>query len=476
MSGSARHDGHDELAARRRASWGRRDDEHEETQSHAGNGIVNHGPEEQGPTKGQGLEGRGPDDTHGPDGPDGLRSDASGTDASGSGTDHPGSGTDGVAGTGGSGSSGSGSSVSGSDDRRSMDLGPDSVSPDSVSPNGRGPVGFGSDELALRNLLHQAVAEIEPRDGTLQHLRRAVPARRARKRQAVVGMAAAALLMGTAVPALVHVSNSTGAEVNPSFAGHGSETQEGEGQSKGQSGGSGSSGGSSGGSTESGKGSGKDKDEKDKGESNGSTGTAPEASSTLASAAACTAAQLGGTASVGAPDSVGAVYGSFQVSNISDSSCTVAGAGAVSTTAQGAADATKISVVNHVAGDAAAALPDPSLSPTTLLLAPGSSYQVQFAWVPSEPCPSSGGDTTGSTSGGGEPTPDPTPTENGTGSTTTTSDGGNSVSTQMYTEDGVVDGSVLVSHTAEGGVGTFSTAVSNACAGVVYRTGLLTTS
>jgi hypothetical protein len=362
-----------------------------------------------------------------------------------------------------------------------MDLGPDSVSPDSVSPdsvspNGRWPVGFGSDELVLRNLLHQAVAEIEPRDGTLQHLRRAVPARRARKRQAVVGMAAAALLMGTAVPALVHVSNSTGSEVNPSVAGHGSEAQDGEGQSKGQTGGSGSSGGSSGGSTESGTGSGKDKDEKDKGESNGSTGTAPEASPTPASAPACTAAQLGGTGSVGAPDSVGAVYGSFHVSNISGSSCTVAGAGGVSTTAQGAADAAKISVVNHVAGDAAASLPDPSLSPATLVLAPGGSYQVQFAWVPSETCPTSGGDTTGGTTGGGEPTPDPTPSENATGSTTTTSDGSNSVSTQMFTEDGVVDGSVLVSHTAEGGVATFSAAVSNACAGVVYRTGLLTTS
>ena len=50
-----------------------------------------------------------------------------------------------------------------------------------------GPDGLDSDELALRRMLHHAVQQMEPRDGTLDHLRRAVPARRARKRQATVG-------------------------------------------------------------------------------------------------------------------------------------------------------------------------------------------------------------------------------------------------------------------------------------------------
>ncbi|MCZ9347385.1 hypothetical protein NGM37_57770, partial [Streptomyces sp. TRM76130] len=59
----------------------------------------------------------------------------------------------------------------------------------------------------MRRLLHRAVEEVEPREGALEQLRRAVPARRARKRQAAVGMAAAALLIGTAVPALLHVSD-----------------------------------------------------------------------------------------------------------------------------------------------------------------------------------------------------------------------------------------------------------------------------
>ncbi|MBZ3906894.1 hypothetical protein J8M51_35450 [Streptomyces scabiei] len=323
----------------------------------------------------------------------------------------------------------------------------------------------------MRDLLQRAVSEIEPRDGTLEHLRRAVPARRARKRQAVVGMAAAALFIGTAIPALVHVSNSTGSDVNPSLLGNGSQTQESAGQSKGQTGAGGTSGGSSGGSKESGKDTGKGKGDKGKGESNGSTGGA-QATPTTAASALCTAAQLGGGGSVGAPDSSGAVYGTFRVSNISGTSCTVTGAGGVSASPLGAADGSKISVLNHVAGDVAAGLPDPSLSLTQLMLAPGSAYEVQFAWVPSEPCPTTSGGTTDGGTGDPDPSPDPTPTGEETPGTTT--DGSNSVSTQLFTEDGAVDGSVLVSHTAEGGVATFTTAVSNACAGVVYRTGLMT--
>lgn len=485
MSGNARddrhgrRDEHDELGTRRRASWGRRDDderaeergrdervggrgldEHEETQSHAGNGTVNHGPEEQGPTKGQGLEGHGPKepgrlDGQGDSGSDDLGSGESGSDDLGS----------------GSGASGSGDS-SAVNGRESGGRGSGGQGLGAGHGPGLGLAGADSDELALRNLLHQAVAEIEPRDGTLEHLRRAVPARRARKRQAVVGMAAAALFIGTAVPALVHVSNSTGSEINPSAVGNGSQTQGGSGESKGESGKSGSAGGSSS-APESGKNDDKGKGDKGKGESNGSTGGA-EPTPATETIPACTATQLSSSASAGAPDSVGAVYGTFRVSNISGASCTVAGAGGVSTTPQGAADGSRISVVPHVAGDAAGGLPDPALSPSQLVLAPGTSYEVQFAWVPSEPCPT-GDETTGGTSGGGEPSPDPTPTEEVTDGGTTT-DGTNSMTTQLFTEDGAVDGSVLVSHTAEGGVTTATTTVSNACAGTVYRTGLLATS
>lgn len=468
--------GRDELGARRRASWGRRDEderaeerederaeqrgrdgrvggrgleEHEETQSHAGNGTVNHGPEEQGPhPEGQDLEGHAPDDSREDDS---RSADLNSADPS-------------------------------TDDATPDGPAPDGPAPDGPALNGavlngavlngsgaKGLGAFDSDELVLRNLLHQAVAEIEPRDGTLEHLRRAVPARRTRKRQAVVGMAAAALLIGTAIPALVHVSNSTGSDVNTSIMGNGSHKQETEGQSKGQTGGNGSSGGSSGGSKEPGKSKDKGKGDKGKGQSSGST-SGTQATPTAAASALCTAAQLGGGGSVAAPDSGGAVYGSFRISNISGTSCTVTGGGSVSALPQGAADGSKITVATHVAGDAAAGLPDPSLSLTQLVLQPGAAYEVRFAWVPSEPCPTTGG-TTGGGTGGSDPSPDPTPTGQETPGTTT--DGTNSVSTQLFTEDGVVDGSVLVSHTTEGGIATFSANIGNACAGVVYRTGLM---
>ncbi|MGN5379594.1 hypothetical protein ACQ4WX_26920 [Streptomyces lasalocidi] len=76
----------------------RRYDEDEHKQSHAGNGTVNHGPDEKN------AEGLGPD-------PDGL----------------------------------------------GAELG-----------------GLGDDELALRRMLHSVVDDIEPRSGSLEHLRRAV--------------------------------------------------------------------------------------------------------------------------------------------------------------------------------------------------------------------------------------------------------------------------------------------------------------
>ena len=178
--------------------------------------------------------------------------------------------------------------------------GPDDQSPDS---------GFDSDELALRRMLHQAVQTVEPRDGTLDHLRRAVPARRARKRQAAVGMAAAALFIGTAVPALLHVSGATGSDVNPSVAGQASQAQGGASQGKAD-GSEGTAAGGSGKATGKGKG-----DHKGDGQGKGSSpgtgsgaGTGPAASS-AAGASVCAAEQLGSpTRTVDAPDSGGTVY------------------------------------------------------------------------------------------------------------------------------------------------------------------------
>ncbi|MER7377467.1 hypothetical protein [Streptomyces lanatus] len=344
-------------------------------------------------------------------------------------------------------------------------------------PDDQGPAGLDSDELALRRLLHDTVQEMEPRDGTLDHLRRAVPARRARKRQALVGMAAAALFVGTAVPALVHVSNSTGTDVNSSVAGHGEQAQGGSGPGKETNGGQSTSGGTSGKTENQGKGNDKEKD-KDKGPGGSgqdSGDPADPSATTAAGVAACTAEQLGTSGgSADAPDTVGAVYGTFRFSNISTADCTVGGPGTVSYVTGGAADATKITSARHVSGDAAAALPDPSQELTSLLLKPGASYEVRFAWVPSETCPTTGDPTTGGGTGGGEPSPDPTPTDTTTGATEGTSTGGDTgTSTQLMAEDTTAEGSVTVTNTTEAGAPTATVTVSNACAGTVYWTGVL---
>ncbi|GEC06354.1 hypothetical protein SSP24_40090 [Streptomyces spinoverrucosus] len=340
--------------------------------------------------------------------------------------------------------------------------------------------GLDSDELALRRMLHQAVQDIEPRDGTLDHLRRAVPARRARKRQAAVGMAAAALFVCTAVPALVHVSNSTGPDANPTIAGHGAQAQGGASEGLRTDG----TGATSGGSTGTGENQGKASPTPN--ESPGSTPSSgvvddttddvyPSATSAVA-APVCTAAQLGSaTATADVPDSAGTVYGTFRITNVSTAGCTVGGAGAVTPLAQGAADATKISVVAHTAGDEATGLPDPAKEVPQLVLEPGAAYEVRFAWMPSETCPT---DNSGDTGGGtADPSPDASPsTDAGTTTEGSSTGGDTGTSTQLMTEEGTKDGSVVVSYTAEAGAPTVSATVSNACAGTVYRTGVLSAS
>lgn len=328
----------------------------------------------------------------------------------------------------------------------------------------------GLDELALRRIMHRAVEEIEPSDAALDHLRRAVPARRARKRQAMVGVAAAALFIGTAVPALVHVTNSPGSsDDRPSIAGHGEDVHGGTGgdergperrerdaedradpsKSKEKDGA-------------------KEREKEKGGEAGSGTGVGPDPSGTMAvTSPVCDASQLGGAdATAGAPDAEGKVYGGFRVSNVSNTSCTVSGSGSVGAMALGAADAARVNVVDHTAGDAATELPEPVMARAELVLAPGASYEVKFAWVPAESCPSTGGGSGGSGSGGASP--EPTPSDDTGSADQSTMD------TQMLKEDGgTADGSVTVSHVAEPGAPNAGTTISNACAGTVYRTGVL---
>ncbi|MDQ0788261.1 hypothetical protein QFZ63_003857 [Streptomyces sp. B3I7] len=332
-------------------------------------------------------------------------------------------------------------------------------------------LGLASDELALRRVLHSAVGDIAPRDGTLEHLRRAVPARRARKRQALVGMAAAALFACTAVPALVHVSRATGSPADPSIAGQASQAHGGMGEDKGEGSGSGGSGGASDSVKEKGDSGHHGKQGKGTGKGRGTTGSG--STTPGSSLADCTAAQLGGaTSSVNPADAAGVVYGTFRVANISGTTCTVSGPGTVGATPQGAADPARVTVVSHVTGDAATALPDPSQELASLILKPGMAYQVKFAWVPSETCPTQG-DGDGGTGTG--PSPDPSASDGTAGASegASSTSGSSTLSSQLLREDGVADGSVVVSHTAAAGSPTVTATVPNACAGTIYRTGVL---
>uniref|UniRef100_A0AAU3GUW4 DUF4232 domain-containing protein n=1 Tax=Streptomyces sp. NBC_01401 TaxID=2903854 RepID=A0AAU3GUW4_9ACTN len=331
--------------------------------------------------------------------------------------------------------------------------------------------GGGMDELALRRMLQGAVQGLEPSDGTLERLHRAVPARRARRRQGVVGAAAAALLIGTAVPAFVHVTHSDGSPTaGPAIAGHREQAQGGSGEdtgadevegrtadpenhrSAGASGDTGSSATPSPGS------------DPDAGTS-GDDGTDDSAGPNVASLNVCDPDQLGvASADAGTARSNGTVYGTFRIANVSDDACSVTSNGTVGFEAAGAADPLKITVVRHAAGDPAAGLPDPSQEPESVFLKPAMVYEVRFAWVPSDTCPTNGD------------APDPTPTGGGGGSEGAT--GGDGAASDTAAQlgsagEGPEDGSIAVTHTPETGAPTAEAKISNACAGTIYRTGLL---
>ncbi|WP_328720333.1 hypothetical protein OHT52_13120 [Streptomyces sp. NBC_00247] len=357
---------------------------------------------------------------------------------------------------------------------------------------GGGPVEAGdeddtTDEQVLRRLLRGAVHDLEPAENALDQLHRAVPARRARRRQAVVGAAAAALLIGTAVPALLHVANSGSvATAAPSLAGHGQNSQSQQGDASGAAVGEKPSAGQpaqgadgrhegipdpSGTPTAT--------DAPADSDSAHSGAVSEEELASIAALPACAPDQLGvASASTGSADANGTVYGSFRISNTSATDCSVSTAGTVAFTTTGAADATKIAVVQHVAGDPAAGLPDPAAEAAAMLLKPWMSYEVKFAFVPSDTCPTATAPT---------PTPTESPTGTGTGedqassvetqSLTAQSLTAQSLTTQSLTADAVPsEGTIAVTHTPEAGAPAAETTITHACAGTIYRTGILAAS
>ncbi|MFD9499738.1 hypothetical protein [Streptomyces sp. NPDC060035] len=445
--------------------------EHRHDDDRTGNGIVNHGPEKTPNTEpehgGQREQGR--------DAVAGVASGASGGADAVGGADTSG-GADAVGGADASGraaASGSRTAASGrAEEAGGADAGASGGGGTLTELFGNGRAGTAEmDEAALRRMLHGAVRSLEPPDGTLDHLHRAVPARRAKRRQAVVGAAAAALLIGTAVPAFVHVANSDGADsANPAIAGHGEQAQGGNGEDSGavadgeqnadpadqQNQGS---------KGETGNSTTPSQDDGSDTEGNG-TGTDDSPQSEAAALPACDPSQLRvASAQTGEAGADGTVYGTFRIANASGKGCSVTSNGTVGFQAAGAADPQKIVVVQHASGDPAAGLPDPSLEPGTVLLKPTMAYEVQFAWVPTETCPTTGG------------SPSPTPTEGDGGGGAAGSGTAADMSPQFGSADeGPADGSVAVTHTPEAGAPTAETTIPHACAGTIYRTGVLNAS
>lgn len=348
--------------------------------------------------------------------------------------------------------------------------------PGSLDPELDGPAPLEEDDL--RRILHGAADGLgrTDTDAALDHLRRAIPARRARKRQAVVGMAAAALFVGTAVPALVHVTSSPASDARPSIAGHGEDVQ-------GGTGGEGERG-----SADSGAGPGKDSPkapgaekerEKAKGGASAEPGENPDGSALpdnarAAASPVCDSTQLGSASTTSeARGADGSLYGTFRVTNVSDRGCTVASSGSVSAVALGAADASKVSVLSHTPGDPATSLPSPIAPASQLVLGPGAAYEVKFAWIPSESCPATGGGGGDGSTGGTTPS-DPTPPDEGSSGGTDQGTTAPDIQPQlMRSEGGKADGSVTIAHTADPGAPSTATTVPDACAGTVYHTGAL---
>ncbi|MFR9672899.1 hypothetical protein [Streptomyces sp. TR06-5] len=377
------------------------------------------------------------------------------------------------------------------------------------------------DEDALRHLLRDTVRDIEPTPGVLDDLHRAVRARRARRRNTVVGAAAAVLACVVGLSAAWHADFGPIGGKAMRNAGH---AQDRLAQQQAASPGSREAPGTADGSSRTGGGSGEAGPGAGVGIPTSGTSTGPDPSSSLGPVSpGCTREQLGAwSADLGEPDEQGRVHGAFTVINTSENSCTVDGDGIVTATARGSAKSALVQVVDHTTGDEATGLPDPVMAADEVVLEPEAAYVVRFAWIPREgggptgcspSSPTDGGETgdAAPTTPGPEPmgssgslqedgAPEHTGTETGDGSTdgsTETgsgssgssggtggsgSSGGSGGSGSTDGSTGSTDGdepspappSVAVSHTPDVGepvVGEI--VIEQACAGTLYRTGVL---
>ncbi|MFJ8625921.1 hypothetical protein ACIRD3_24190 [Kitasatospora sp. NPDC093550] len=258
-----------------------------------------------------------------------------------------------------------------------------------------------TDERVVRELMHHAVAGIQPSAGGLPRIRSAVPRRRAARRGAWTGAAALALAVAVALPVL-HEGEHLGLSGGPGSA---------DAKSPAATSPSGSAIGTSGpGSAR----------------PTGPTGTgdAPPAAGTAATSHTpgtgaprtdgavtptgtsgagdggivplCTRTDLGGgIAQVGTADAAGRIYGSFTVYNVSGHSCRIGGPGAVAVTGVSGGDRNRVRTADHAPGDPAGGLTAMDAEPP--VLAPQSGYRVPFAWIPDQSCTDPGGATSAPT-------------------------------------------------------------------------------
>ncbi|MEE1930222.1 hypothetical protein V1J52_18875 [Streptomyces sp. TRM 70351] len=363
-----------------------------------------------------------------------------------------------------------------------------------------------ADAEALHQLMRDVVSGIQPSPDALDHLRRAVPARRARRRHTAIGAAAAVLVTAVTVPALM----STGVVPGPlgddgrTNAAHSGRNDGGEPyggrEAAGPAGGAadeGPDGGTGGEGTTS-------PAEPTRGSSSSPDGT----DAAGAASPRCARDQLGEpVVRVGEPQEDGSVHGSFRLANVSGDSCRVPGGDQLTATARGAADPAAVTVLEHTGDGRVTGLPGPGTS-DELVLRPGDSYQVRFAWLPDtargangcpappeepasgspgpgpepEPEPSTGDGTTGGTGGteapgdveGGEEAPGDGATPSEAGGMKPLSDSGSGTGGSRDDDGrGAATAVVLRYVPATGEPAVPPAYLDDVCAGTVYRTGAL---
>lgn len=240
------------------------------------------------------------------------------------------------------------------------------------------------EEQALRELLQRAVAGLQPAPDALPRIRRAVPARRARHRQAWTCAALVAAVLAVALPTLHGLPGLQLSDGSAAGAARASD------------------GGPAGAATGSRRPAplpSRGGDQEADPDATAVFSTVPSGGPASASAVAgapsgpggaaplCARADLGpGSARVESPDPAGRIYGFLTVTNVSGHPCLLTDPGAV--TVSGGAG--PVAVVDHRLGDPADGLPDPATVPDRLLLTAAGGYRLAFAWVPDTLCPAGG--------------------------------------------------------------------------------------